>query len=120
VQDIADEREGYQFAARQMSMLDKDLEAPEPIPYEFEFAYEDAAGKHKMQCGDWETSAAYWNVSKSNGERAALDHLSKTYNEKYPSKGMVFAMGTVKKRPRQWILLGVIRLDETQLASLDF
>jgi hypothetical protein len=118
--DIDDEREGYRLAARQMSMLDKDLEALQPIPYDFEFVYEDVAGKHKMQCGDWETSAAYWNISKSHGERAALDHLSKTYNEEYPSKGMVFAMGTLKKRPSQWILLGVIRLDETPQVSFDF
>jgi hypothetical protein len=43
-----------------------------------------------------------------HGEAASL----RTYNEKYPSKGMVFAMGTVKARPRQWLLLGVIRLNE--------
>jgi hypothetical protein len=118
--DIHDERQGYRFAAQQISMLDKDLEALEPVPYDFEFLYEDAAGKHRMQCGDWETSAAYWNISRSQGERAALDHLSKTYNEEYPRKGVVFAMGTLKKRPGQWILLGVIRLDETQQESFDF
>jgi hypothetical protein len=118
--DIDSEREGYGIAARQLSMLDKDLEALEPTAYDFEFVYEDAAGKHKMQCGDWETTAAYWNISRSHSEREALDHLSKTYNEEYPGKGMVFALGTLKKRPKQWILLGVIRLDETQQASFNF
>jgi hypothetical protein len=73
-----------------------------------------------MQCADWETSAAFWNISKGYGEQGALDHLSKTYNEGYPSKGMVFALGTLKKRPKQWILLGVIRLDEAQQASFAF
>ena len=34
-----------------------------------------------MQCGDWETSAAFWNISKGYGEKGALDHLLKTYNE---------------------------------------
>jgi len=118
--DLDEEREGYRFAARQMSMLDEELDVLEPIPYEFEFAYEDEAGKHKMQCGDWETSAAFWNISRDYGEKGALDHLLTTYNEDYRSKGMVFAMGTLRKRPKQWILLGVIRLDESQQASFAF
>ena len=38
-----------------------------------------------------------------------------------PSGGVVvFAMGTLKKRPKQWILLGLIRLDATQQASFAF
>ena len=117
---IAAEREGYRLALRQMSMLDKELEAYEPVPYAFAFSYEDAAGKHTMQCGDWETSATFWRHSKTYGEQAALDHLSKTFNDKYPSKGMVFAMGTMKKRPKTWMLLGVIRLDEAQQESFMF
>jgi hypothetical protein len=117
---IAAEREAYRQAARQMSILDKELEAFEPIPYAFAFAYEDAAGKHLMQCGDWETSATFWRMSRMNGEQAALDYLSKAFNEEYPRKGMVFAMGTMKKRPKQWMLLGVIRLDETRQTSFSF
>ncbi len=101
-------------------MLDDELAALEPVPYAFEFNYEDGAGKHKMQCGDWETSAAFWRLSKGYDEQVALDHLSKVYNEEYPSKGMVFAMGTIKKRPKQWTLLGVIRLDELRQASFTF
>ena len=118
--DIADEREGYRQAIRQSSMLDEELEQLEPVPYDFEFVYEDRAGKHKMQCGDWETSAAFWNISRSRGEDGALAHLVKTYNEDYPKKGMVFALGTMKKRPNQWLLLGVIRLDEARQGGFDF
>ncbi len=117
---IAAEREGYRLAARQTSMLDKELEAFEPVPYAFVFTYKDAAGKHTMRCGDWETSATFWRLSKAYGEPAALDHLSKTFNEEYPRKGMVFAMGTIRKRPKQWMLLGVIRLDEMRQASFIF
>jgi hypothetical protein len=93
------EGEGYRLAATQMSILDKELEALEPVPFEFEFVSEEAAGKHKMQCGDWETSAAFWNLSRGYGEQSAVDHLLQTYNEDYPSKGMVFALGTLRKRP---------------------
>jgi hypothetical protein len=59
-------------------------------------------------------------AEKIYGDQGALDHLSKTFNEEYPRKGMVFAMGTVNARPKQWLLLGVIRLDETLQKSFVF
>lgn len=85
---------------------------PHTTPCAFAFTFEDAAGKHVNRCSDWETSAAFWKLRQSHGEEAALRNLTETYNEKYPSKGMVFAMGTVKARPKQWLLLGINRLDE--------
>ena len=90
------------------------------VQVETECTAQDAAGKHLMQCGDWETSATFWRLSKSYGEQATLDHLSKTFNEEYPSKGMAFAMGTMKNLPKQWMLLGVIRLDEMRQESFTF
>jgi hypothetical protein len=117
---VAVEREGYRATLRQSSLLDEDLEPIEPVPYAFAFSYEDAAGKHTMQCGDWETSATFWKLSKSYSEQAALDHLTKAFNEEYPRKGVAFAMGTVKARPKQWLLLGVIRLDEMLQGTFTF
>ena len=76
-QDIDAERAAYQHAARQKSMLDKEIAAFEPVPFLFMFSYRDASGKHSMRCGDWETSAAYYNLSKKYGEQGALDHLWK-------------------------------------------
>jgi len=105
------EREGYKRASRQNSLFDKEIAALEPVPYTFAFSYEDDAGQHLNQCSDWETSATYWKLTNQYGEAEALRHLSETYNEKYPNSGMVFSMGTVKRRPGQWLLLGVIRLD---------
>lgn len=37
-----------------------------------------------------------------------------TFNDVYPRKGMVFAIGNQAKRPQTWQLLGVIRLDEAK------
>lgn len=112
------ERSAYHYAARQLSLLDKEQEAFEPVPYAFAFTYEDATAKHTMQCGDWETSATFWKMKRDYGEQQALDHLMKMFNEEYPRKGMAFAMGTLKKRPSQWMLLGVLRLDEPKQGSL--
>jgi hypothetical protein len=117
---VAAEREGYRETMRQTSLLDEELKPIEPVPYIFYFSYEDSSGTHTMQCSDWETSAAFWKLRKKYGELRALEHLSKTYNEEYPRKGMVFAMGTVKARPKQWLLLGVIRLDEALQPRLMF
>jgi hypothetical protein len=112
------ERAGYKRAARQTSFLDSELAALEPTPYIFAFAFEDANGRHLHRCGDWETSATYWKLARTYSEQAALNHLEKMYNEDYPSKGMVFAMGTVAARPKQWLLLGVLRLDPLSEAQI--
>jgi hypothetical protein len=114
------ERDGYRATLRQTSFLDEDLEPIEPAAYLFAFSYADASGKHTMQCSDWETSATFWRLSKVYGEQGALDHLSRTYNNEYPEGGMAFAMGTVKARPKQWLQLGVIRLDELLQPSFAF
>jgi hypothetical protein len=114
------EREGYKFAAQQKGIWDDELKALDPIPYTFAFTYQDAVGKHAMRCMDWETNAMFWSWRKRYGEQGALDRMAHTFNEDYAHMGVVFAMGTQKKRPRQWILLGVIRLDEERQASFDF
>lgn len=52
------------------------------------------------------------------GETAALAWMDGTFNEDYPRRGMVFAIGNQAKRPQVWQLLGVIRLDERRQAEL--
>jgi len=71
-----------------------------------------------MECGDWETAATYFKFSKRYDSSRALEHLRQTYEVDYPKRGVVLALGTQKKRPRQWLLLGVIRLDESNQPSL--
>lgn len=105
-------------ALAQKSLLDDDLEKLEPCPYEFKLRFFDGDGKHEMECADWETAAAYFNFSAREGEQAAIEHLRKTYEEDYPRNGMVLALGTQKKRPNQWLLLGIIRLNEPVMSDL--
>lgn len=71
-----------------------------------------------MLCGDWETSATFWKLRRDYGEEHALGHLKQTYEEEYFSKGMALALGTVAKRAQQWLLLGIIRLDEARQSPL--
>ena len=71
-----------------------------------------------MTCGDWETGAAFFNLRSNYGDEGALEHLRSTYEEKYFNQGLALVLGTVKKRPQQWLLLGIIRLNETTQPNL--
>lgn len=106
-----------QKTAAQGSLLDKELNEIEPCPYILKMSFADDAGPHGMACGDWETAAAYFNLRKRYGDQHALEHLKKTYEEEY-ADGIALALGTVAKRPKQWLMLGVIRLKSTDQASL--
>jgi hypothetical protein len=54
---IEAEREAYRVAARQTDIFDKELAELEPSPFEFRFRFEDDAGKHDYENGDWEAYA---------------------------------------------------------------
>lgn len=118
VKEIEDERQAFRRAARQTSMFDKELAELEPSPYHFRFKFEDGAGAHDYQSADWETHAMFWKERKRTNEKRALKWMEATYNEEYPRKGMVFAIGNQAKRPQTWQLLGVIRLDEAKQSEL--
>lgn len=113
------ERRDYALAAKQQSLFESDKEPLDPCPYEFSFSYESEDGKkHLGVCHDWETSAMYWQRSKEVGREGALKWMSEIFNSRYPAKGMVFAMGTHSRWPEQWLLNGVIRLDEVDQLPL--
>lgn len=117
---IEAERALFVSAGRQTSFLDAELAAFDPSPYAFAFRFEDSEGKHTYQCGDWETQATFRKWSEIYGEEKALDYLSARYNDEYPKRGVVFALGNVLKRPHIWQLLGVVRADERFQTSFDF
>ena len=116
--EVADEREAYKIAAKQTSIFDKELAELEPSPFDFRFQFEDASGRHDYQNGDWETHVMFWRWRESYGEKGALERVAGVFNDEYPKKGMVFALGNQAKRPQTWQLLGVIRLDESLQGEL--
>jgi hypothetical protein len=115
---IAAEKALFEHAGRQASLLDAELASIEPLPYAFGFRFEDTDGRHIFQCGDWETQATFWKWRKQYGDDETLRRLAAVYNDVYPQRGMVFALGTVLKRPHTWQLLGVIRADTEFQQSL--
>jgi hypothetical protein len=105
-------RDAYKSAARQTSFLDQELEELEPTPFEFRFQFSDGSGQHDYQNGDWEAHAMFWREANRTSAEAALKWMDSIFNEEYPKRGMVFAIGNMARRPQTWQLLGVIRLDQ--------
>lgn len=110
---IESEIKAYGDAGRQQKLFDEGLAQFIPSPYEFVFSFSDADGLHTLRCGDWETHATFFKWRRLYDDAEALQRLSGLYNDEYPKRGVVFALGNMAKRPQTWQLLGVIRLDET-------
>lgn len=118
--DIEADREAYRRAARQTSFFDEELAALDPSPFEFKFRFDDAAGSHEYQNGDWEAHAMFWRERQRTSEAEALRWMDGIFNDEYPRRGMVFALGNMAKRPQTWQLLGVLRLDEANQTAFAF
>ena len=118
-EEVAVERIKYAALADQLSFLHDAPKPLEPCPYEFTFKWRDVAGKGRTNiCDDWETSTAFFVRRGSKGEQGALESLRDTFEVEYPQKGMRFALGTHSRRSAQWLLVGVIRVDETDQGEL--
>lgn len=110
---IKSEIQAYVDAGRQQNIFDEGLAEFIPSPYEFVFSFRDGDGLHTLRCGDWETHATFFKWQRQYGDADTLRRMSGLYNDDYPRRGMVFALGNMGKRPQTWQLLGVIRLDVT-------
>ena len=56
----------------------------------------------------------FYGFQRRYGEPRALAEMDRVFNHNYPSKGVVFAMGTHSLFPDVWLLVGVLRLDRTE------
>lgn len=109
---IEEERRRYKAAAAQPSFLDRELGKLEPCPYAVQMPFVDEDGaSHTPMCGDWETTATFFNLRRQgHSDSKIIEHLTRSYTSKGPKKRVFLAMGTVAARPRQWLLLGVLRV----------
>lgn len=112
------ERQARAKTLAQGSLLEKELAELEPCPFEIFVSFTDASGPHRMQCGDWETPATFFKWRREYGDQGALERLKARYETDYPQGGVAFAMGTMAKYPKTWILLGLIRLDDSRQLKL--
>lgn len=113
------ERRKHAALVDQLSFLDKPAKPLEPCPFEFSFKWKSEHGKvHSHTCDDWETSTAFFRRRQEFGEEGALKSLKNTYENEYLAKGMRFALGTHSRRDTQWLLVGVLRVDDQAQAEL--
>lgn len=89
-------------------------------PFAFKYRYRDADRERIGTCQDWETEQTFFaRLRETGSEQAALDWMIDKFGREYPEKGMALAMGTHRYRTDQWLINGVIRLDdEPQLMLL--
>lgn len=118
-EEVATERIKHAALANQLSFLHDPPKPLEPCPFEFTFRWRDADGKDRTNiCDDWETSTAFFVRRSSKGEQGSLDSPRDTFEVEYPQKGMRLALGTHSRRSNQWLLVGILRVDETEQGEL--
>lgn len=111
---LEDERRKHAALANQTSMLNAAPKALEPCPFEFRVRWRSTGQAPREQtCDDWETSTAFFRRQQRTAtELDALKSLKATYEDEYMKKGVRLALGTHSWRKKQWLLVGILRVDE--------
>jgi hypothetical protein len=126
-QEIAQEAAKHSELANQLSLFDATAKPLVPCPMRFVAKWKDQEGKSREhECDDWETAAAYNRFDRLFGKVKAINTLREKYEDEYMKAGLVLGFSTHKRRNaefgtnNQWLLVGLIRLDEVQQTALDF
>lgn len=125
LEEIAQETQKHSELANQLSMFDKTAKPLVPCPMRFVAKWQDQDGKHRShECDDWETSAAFNRFEREYGRSTAISVLKEKYEDEYMRAGLALGFSTHKRRnaefgtDNQWLLVGMIRLDEVTQPSL--
>jgi hypothetical protein len=125
--ELASETQKHKELADQLSLLEEDeaVEPMTPCRMQFVLHWEDQEGSnHRQECDDWETVAAFDRFEREYGEQLAIKYLKEKYEQQYFSAGLVLGFSTHSRRNlenaerNQWLLVGMIRLDDTNQSSL--
>lgn len=127
LEELAYEAREHKALADQLSLFedDEDVEPLAPCRKRFVLHWTDQEKKpHRHECDDWETSTAFNRFSQMYGDQKAVVELRKKYEEQYFNAGLVLGFSTHSRRniefgtSNQWLLVGLIRLDETRQGDL--
>lgn len=123
-EELDDERAKHAELANQLSLLGEPAKPLVPCPVQFTVHWRDADGKNrKHECDDWETSSAFNRFERKFGRKEAVNTIQEKYMS-YHKSGLALAFSTHSRRnithgtPNQWLLVGIIRLDEYNQGDL--
>jgi hypothetical protein len=117
--DIAEQEKVQNQLRNQLDMFaHKDAIPTRACPYEFKYRYRDNDGIHIGTCQDWETETTFFRRRSETDETQALEWMVQKFGVEFPAKGMALAMGTHRRFQDQWLINGVIRLDEEKQINL--
>lgn len=118
-EDIVEQELVQANLRKQLDMFaHKDAIPAKACPFEFKYRYRDDDGIHIGTCQDWETETTFFRRQSETDEATALNWMVHKFGTEFPSKGMALAMGTHRRWPDQWLINGVIRLDEEKQRNL--
>ena len=122
---LAEEAQKHRLLADQLSFFDSTAEPLKPCRMRFVVNWKDQDSKdHRQECDDWETSAAFNRFERQYGQNRAIEIIKEKYEEIYFHAGLVLGFSTHSRRnvenntSNQWLLVGLIRLDETAQTTL--
>ncbi|MEM6493573.1 MAG: hypothetical protein AAF650_04250 [Pseudomonadota bacterium] len=125
--ELTDETRKHEGLASQLSLLesDEDVAPLKPCRMAFRVSWTDqSGGKHTHENDDWETAAAFNRFERMYGEEKAIVALKEKYEQQYFEAGLALAFSTHSRRnieygtKNQWLLVGLIRLDESDQGQL--
>lgn len=103
---------------QQTSLLEDPLKPIARPEYSFAYSFTSGGKQHSYQIHDWEVQAAFHHYKKRyGGEAEALKMLAQEYGQNIPQRNLHLIMGTMQKRPWQFIIIGLLRtgLDPAEL-----
>jgi len=109
VKDLGEDAQALSRSAFQTaSMFEAALPKLAPPNYAFGYKFTSNGNSHEYLIHDWEVQAAYINFQNRYGE-GVLDKLTEQYGEIIPKHNLHFILGTMKARPTQFIIIGLLR-----------
>lgn len=105
-----DQEEIQQVYQEQQSLLEEPLKKLPDQEYVFRYEFSSGGRQHSMTIHDWEVQATYEQYQKRYGSKQkALEMMVDYYERWAPKMNLHFMMGTMHKRPWQFIIIGVLR-----------
>jgi len=93
----------------QMNLLQPDLEPIARPEWSFKYRFTSGGERSTITIQDWEIQAALHNFRKMYGRQEGFNRLVETYSKVIPEQAPHFIMGTIKRHPHIFTMIGVLR-----------